>query len=145
MNRPIFYPKLNDRVIGIITNKTGDGYSLDISIKFTSNLGSTRLGELGQLEFNGCSKRNRPHLEAGDVVFSRVNGLSKWLPYSLTCKSTTCKKDWTSGENPLSQLKDGIVFDVPLEVCSKLRKTKSIFESLKNYSSFEIVIGVNGR
>ena len=83
-----YFPSVGDNVIGVIKFRDADNYYLDIN--------SSSEGSLGQLEFNGATKRNKPNLQLGDVVLSHVVESNKYLPPKLSCMSTN-DKDWTTG------------------------------------------------
>ena len=59
-----YIPEKNHFVVGIIKNRAGDNYIVDINGPVDATLGN--------LEFDGASKRNRPNLNTGDLVFARV-------------------------------------------------------------------------
>ena len=49
--------------------------------------------------FEGATKRNKPELKIGDVVYCRVSLAHKDLETELTCISASgSKKGWSSGE-----------------------------------------------
>lgn len=100
---------------------------------------------LDSVEFNGATKRNKPNLKVGDVIFAKVASVNKFMAPVLTCKSKTCKKDWTSGESTYGDLKGGVDLTVHPQVLELLRRDKSLFEQLKKHVSFEIAVGSNYR
>ena len=100
---------------------------------------------LDSVEFNGATKRNKPNLKVGDVVFAKVASVNKFMAPVLTCKSKTCKKDWTSGESTYGDLKGGVDLTVHPHVLELLRRDKSVFEQLKKHVGFEIAVGSNYR
>lgn len=86
-----YTPKTGDQVVGIIEDKGGDFYRVNICS------GATAL--LNRLGFEGASKRNKPELKVGDVVYCRVSLANKHLDTELTCISSSgVKKGWSSGE-----------------------------------------------
>jgi len=132
-----YIPKKDDRVIGIITKRQGEAYNL--------NIGADKESVLGILEFDGASKRSKPSLEVGDIVYCRVVSINKYLPYKLSCKCPSNKKDWASGDATYSQLKDGLEIDVSTRFVKKLLNDSTIFDALKKYISFEVALGVNNK
>lgn len=56
--------ELGDRVIGIVMRKMGDDFSVDI--------GCPNLAILNYLSFEGASKKNRPDIQAGDVIYATI-------------------------------------------------------------------------
>lgn len=86
-----YVPKIGDQVVGIIEDKGGDFYKVNILS------GSTAL--LNRLAFEGASKRNKPEYKVGDVVYCKVKLAHKHLDTELTCISSSgVKKGWSSGE-----------------------------------------------
>ena len=72
-----YLPEVNHFVIGTIKNRTGESFIVDINAPLD--------GTLGGLEFDGASKRNRPNLSSGDIVFARIAEFSKFLGAKLSC------------------------------------------------------------
>lgn len=64
-------------VIGIVTARLADAYRID--------LGSNSTAVLNSSGFEGATKKNRPNLLVGDVVFARVSVASKDLEPELVC------------------------------------------------------------
>ena len=90
-NRKRYFPRTDDQVVGIIEDRGGDFYKVNI---FS---GSSAL--LSRLAFEGASKRNRPELKRGDVIYARVSLAHRDLDVELTCISASgSKKEWTTGE-----------------------------------------------
>lgn len=59
---------------------------------------------LGGLEFDGATKRNKPNLNPGDLVFSRVSEYSKFIGAKLSCLNSGY-----SAKNVLNELKGGTI------------------------------------
>jgi exosome complex component RRP40 len=77
--------------VGIIEERTSDYYKV--------NIFSGAPAVLNRLSFEGASKRNKPELKVGDVVYCRVSMAHKDIDTELSCTSTSgVKKDWSSGE-----------------------------------------------
>jgi exosome complex component RRP40 len=77
--------------VGIIEDKGGDFYRVNIL--------SGSAAMLNRLNFEGASKRNKPELRVGDIVYCKVSLAHKHLDTELTCISTSgIKKGWSSGE-----------------------------------------------
>lgn len=106
---------------------------------------SSQYAVLDSIEFNGATKRNRPNLKVGDLIYAKVASVNKYTAPTLTCKSKTCKKDWTSGESTFGELKTGMVFPLHPTQCERIKQDRTFFEMLKRYVSFEIAIGANYR
>ena len=79
-----------DLVIGRIVDRQGEHYRIDIGDRFDALL--------QYYDFEGATKRNRPILESGDLIYARVSHSSVNSNAMLTCKSANNKKTWSSGE-----------------------------------------------
>ena len=53
-----------ENVIGVVTAKTGDLFRVDI--------GTSQPASLSYLAFEGATKRNRPNVNIGDIVYAKV-------------------------------------------------------------------------
>lgn len=90
-NKRFYEPVINDQIIGIIEERAGDYYKVNIS--------SSSIALLNRLSFEGATKRNRPELKHGDVIYTRVLSCHKHLDTELTCiASSSSRRDWSSGE-----------------------------------------------
>lgn len=110
-----------------------------------SNKDGSQLAVLDSVEFNGATKRNKPNLKVGDLIYAKIASVNKFTAPVLTCKSKTCKKDWTSGESTFGELKHGLALSLHPTQCERLKQDKAIFEMLKKYVSFEVAFGANFR
>lgn len=61
-------------------------------------------GVLGSLEFDGATKRNKPNLNPGDLVYTRVSEYSKFIGAKLSCLNSGY-----SAKNALGELKNGMI------------------------------------
>jgi len=133
-----YIPYAEDRVIGIITRVNSFFYEVEIK--------GPSLGLLGTLEFEGATKRNRPDLKVGDIVFCRVSVSNRDMQPILSCKSPSFNKSWVSGEALFVELKGGFMFDCSLNWAHRLNRIKSPhLKYLSTFFPFEVAIGVNGR
>jgi exosome complex component RRP40 len=88
----IYIPKTGDQVVGIVEDRGGDFYKINIF-----SAASTAI--LNKLSFEGATKRNKPELKRGDVVYARISLADKDVDTELTCLSSSgVKKEWSSGE-----------------------------------------------
>lgn len=60
-----YMPEKNHFVIGVIKNKIGENFLVDLNAPLD--------GTLPGLDFDGATKRNRPNLSNGDFVYARVS------------------------------------------------------------------------
>lgn len=75
----------------VLQDRGGDFYRVNI---FS---GSSAI--LNKLSFEGATKRNKPELKKGDVIYARVTLAHKDLDTELSCMSSSGpKKEWSSGE-----------------------------------------------
>jgi len=82
-NKKYYIPKIGDQVIGIIEDKGTDYYRVNIF----NGVNNSAL--LGRLAFEGATKRNKPELKKGDIIYARVQMAHKDLDTELTCLSNT--------------------------------------------------------
>ncbi|KAJ9656180.1 exosome non-catalytic core subunit rrp40 [Neophaeococcomyces mojaviensis] len=99
---------------------------------------------LSHFAFEGASKKTRPQLKNGDLVYARVAFAQKNMEIELTCVNPS-----TGKADGLGQLNDGMVFDVSLQLADRLLKKQlaSLMEELGNKipGGFELVVGKNGK
>jgi exosome complex component RRP40 len=115
-----YFPKVNDQIIGIIEEKGGDYYTVNIFSGYNHCL-------LNRLSFEGATKRNRPELKKGDVVYCRVviapNGSDNigGEIVELSCISSTgSTKEWSSGETVFGVVSQGLVIHVNSNTARRL-------------------------
>ena len=109
---------INDRIVGIVMDRIGstdegggDLYRIDIN--------AAHYGILSNFEFAGATKRNKPILQSGQIVYCRVlNDTSSIMaqtthePILLSCMNGPYdigipSKDWTTRENCYGELRNG--------------------------------------
>lgn len=64
-------------MVGVVTDRGGDNYKV--------NIGSPAPALLNRLAFEGATKRNKPTLKAGDVIYARVITANKHMDTELSC------------------------------------------------------------
>jgi len=135
------------QVIGIVTGRNQDHYHL--------NIFASRPAILSTVGFEGATKRNKPNLKVGEVVYCRVVdwGVCEGMEGDVivTCiegnssGGTTGKKDWMTSECIYGELKDGVTFVVPLFYALELLRPKNVcLNELGMMIPFEIAVGMNG-
>lgn len=102
-----YMPAVNDTVIGVVVDKSSESYRLNIGSRcviprklfcdseaflcgdFTAPacLVCSCLANLGALSFDGATKRNKPSLAVGALVFARVEACDPDLEPEVTCKA----------------------------------------------------------
>lgn len=129
-----YIPSRGETVIGTVVQKAGDIFRIDI--------GANELSALPYLSFEGATKKNRPDVQVGDLVFAKILVANKDFETELICMDSMGKKQ------RLGVLRDGFVFDCEISTARKLRNNDSELMKLipKNINvPLDIVIGMNGR
>ncbi len=133
-----YSPKEEDIVIGIITQKTYEAYKVNIL--------ASKEASLNSIDFQGATRKTKPNLNVGDAVFALVEKENKYSNATLTCKSSTNSKGWSSGESTYGELKGGKIYDYNRYLCLKLLDNKEFIYRLKEcVKGLKIKIGYNGR
>lgn len=137
-NKKRYTPKVGDQVVGIIEDRGGDFYVVNI---FT---GTHCI--LNRLSFEGATKRNKPELKKGDAIYARVLTADRDCDVELTCISTSgIKKEWSSGETIYGSLAAGLVLQVSTGYAKKLLKPDNVcLNALGKAFVYEAAIGMNG-
>ncbi|KAG9051684.1 exosome non-catalytic core subunit rrp40 [Tulasnella sp. UAMH 9824] len=128
-----YVPAPQESVVGIITNRSGEGYRVDIAGAHTAYLDS--------LSFEGASKRNKPNLKVGSIVYARVSLAHKDMEPELECFDANTRKADGFGE-----LKEGFMVQCSLRLCRRLfDQSYFLLPTLGAKFQMEIVLGLNGR
>lgn len=132
-----FYnPSIGDVVLGTVTNKTADFYKIDINTYANALLNT--------IDFEGASKKNKPNLNNGDLVFAKVYKTNKFDAPLVTCISGN-GKSWSSGEAEFGPVKSGHLFKVPLKyVQLYVFLSETLISRIYDAVDFEHYIGMNG-
>lgn len=128
-----YVPSRGENVVGIVTQKSGDIYKIDI--------GASEQATLSYLAFEGATKKNRPDLQIGDVVYAKLLIAGRDMEPELVCVDSQGK------ENELGVLSsDGMVFTCSLSLVRKLLNPDCpLFKLLGRNQAYEIAVGMNGR
>ncbi|XP_013197437.2 exosome complex component RRP40 [Amyelois transitella] len=127
-----YVPSRGENVIGIVVQKAGDIFRVDV--------GGSCPASLSYLSFENATKKNRPEVQIGDVVYAKMLVASKDMEPELVCVDSTGKK------GRMGVLCDGFVFKCSLNLVRKiLNPNCPLLNSLKNEWPFEIAAGMNGR
>ncbi|CRG85696.1 hypothetical protein PISL3812_02722 [Talaromyces islandicus] len=147
-----YLPTVNDLVIAQVHRSSQDFHHCIITPH-------APFAVLGQLAFEGASKKTRPNLRQGDLVYARVLsvGVGAGTEVELTCVNPATGKAEPGGLGPLT---GGMVFDISTGLAARLMKAGSSSSSaeaasvvaleelgkkLENKGGFEIAVGRNGR
>lgn len=129
-----YIPCRGETVIGTVVQKAGDIYRVDI--------GASDLACLPYLAFEGATKKNRPDVNVGDIVFAKLLNASKDYESELICVNSYGQK------HKLGALNGGFVFDCSINLVRKLlNENGNLFRAIKKEIQvpLEIVVGMNGR
>jgi exosome complex component RRP40 len=102
---------------------------------------------LPQLAFEGVTKKTKPQLAPGSLVYAKITSASKHMEPEIACfNSSTGKSDG------MGELKGGMVFDISLKMARRLLMAKQkeeggiwVLEEIATKISFEVAVGRNGR
>ena len=136
-----YVPVLGDHVIGVVAEKHADEYRVD--------LGAAAPATLPVLSFDGATKRNRPHLAVGALVYARVVVANKDMDPEISCAAPpgVSSRDWVTRESLFGELLGGYSFDCPSGLCRAMAADAPcpLLEALGAVAAFEVAVGVNGR
>lgn len=86
-----YFPRVGDQVLAIVEGTGGDFYSMNV---FS---GSNVI--MNRLAFDGATKRNKPELKRGDIIYARVQAANPDSEAELSCTVLAGpKKEWSTGE-----------------------------------------------
>lgn len=136
--RKRYMPHEGDNIVAIIEDRQGDYYKAEIR--------SGALAYLPRLAFDGATKRNRPDLKRGQVIYCRVSKAFIDSDTELTCTSkSSTLKDWNQGESVYGPVQEGLIVSVTLQFAKDLlRPDNVLLNVLGRYFAFEVAIGLNG-
>lgn len=149
-----YIPTPNDLVIAQIHHSSAESFHCMITPHTPHAL-------LAQLAFEGATKKTRPILKQGDLVYARVSsiGVSAGAEVELTCVNPATGKAEPGGLGPLT---GGMVFDVSTGLAARLTRASSskgesedgvaglvvldeLGAKLESLGGFEIAVGRNGK
>ncbi|KAJ7695658.1 hypothetical protein B0H17DRAFT_930203 [Mycena rosella] len=128
-----YVPAPQESVIGVIIQKAGEGFRVDI--------GSAQPASLNELAFEGATKRNKPNLKIGNLVYARISLAHKDMEPELECFDAQTRKSEGFGE-----LKGGFMVRCSLGMCRQLLDPKHFLLPLLGARfPLDAAVGVNGR
>ncbi|XP_043915297.1 exosome complex component RRP40 [Protopterus annectens] len=128
-----YVPVKGEYVIGIVTAKAGDIFRVDI--------GGSEQASLSYLAFEGATKKNRPNVQVGDLVYAQFLVANKDMEPELVCIDSVGRSVGMGVIGP-----GGLMFKVSLGLARKLLSPScDIISELGKVHQFEMVIGMNGR
>lgn len=127
-------------IIAIVHHSSTDWYHCAVTPH-------TAFALLPQLAFEGATKKTRPQLTSGSLIYARILSSSKHLDPEIACYNPSTGKSEGMGE-----LKGGMVFDISLGMARRLLLSKQreeggliILDELAGELAFEIAVGRNGK
>jgi len=121
-------------VIGIVRSKGSLHVRVDIN--------SADLASLSLLAFEGASKRNKPNLNVGDLVYAKVLSASEHIEAELVCVNSNGKCDGLG----LIGDKGGNLITLSIDTTRVLLSSQcDLLEKLGQLYRYEIALGMNGR
>ncbi|KAG6816040.1 hypothetical protein H0H87_009106 [Tephrocybe sp. NHM501043] len=128
-----YVPAPQESVIGVIVQKVGDGFRVDI--------GSAHSASLDGLAFEGATKRNKPNIKIGCLVYARVSLAHKDMEPELECFDAQTRKAEGFGE-----VRGGFLVRCSLRMCRDLLDSKHFLLPLLGARfPLEAAVGINGR
>ncbi|KAF8517344.1 exosome complex exonuclease RRP40 [Gautieria morchelliformis] len=130
-----YVPAPQEGVIGVVTARAGGGEAYRVDI------GSAHPAQLDGLAFEGATKRNRPILKVGSLVYARVSLAHKDMEPELECFDAQTRKSEGFGE-----LKGGFMVKCSLGMCRLLLNARHfLLPLLGSTFPLEVAVGTNGR
>ncbi|KAL1305648.1 hypothetical protein AAFC00_007242 [Neodothiora populina] len=133
-----YLPSVGDLVIATVHHSSTDTYHCSLTPH-------TPLVLLGQLSFEGATKKTRPQLNPGNLVYARVAKADKWSDVEIECVNPSTGK--SDGMGPL---KGGMMFEVSNAFARRLMMGAGkggvvLLEEIGERVRFEVAVGRNGR
>ncbi|ODA78681.1 hypothetical protein RJ55_06063 [Drechmeria coniospora] len=136
-----YIPRVGELVIGTVHKSTADVYYVHLSDHTAPVL-------LPQLSFEGASRKTRPVLAPGALVYARVSLANKHMDAEIECVSAATGK--SDGLGPLS---GGMLFHISLDMSRRLMMPKPaeagkvvVLDELAGLGlHFDTATGRNGR
>ncbi|KAL0221741.1 hypothetical protein RCL1_001595 [Eukaryota sp. TZLM3-RCL] len=127
-----YIPTTHDLVIGVVTDRLNENFRVEI--------GYSEYATLPYSEFESISKKNRPDIPIGGLVYCRVSLAGCNVEIELSCLSPQNKPEG------FGHLIGGYLVDVSIPFARELLKSKStLLDSIAGIIKYEIAIGVNGK
>ncbi|KAJ1887828.1 exosome non-catalytic core subunit rrp40 [Kickxella alabastrina] len=132
-NKRRYVPAESEPVLGVIVARHGEGYRVDI--------GSAHDALLPLLAFEGATKRNKPNLALGTLVYARVAVANSLMDPEIECFNSKTGKAEGYGE-----MAEGLMFKCSLGLARRLMDSRApVLGALGAGVPFEVAVGLNGR
>lgn len=138
LNSGRYLPSVGDLVIATVHHSSTDIYHCSLTPH-------TPLALLGQLSFEGATKKTRPQLGPGSLVYARVLKADKWSDVEIECVNPSTGK--SDGMGPL---KGGMLFTLTNSFARRLmigagKGGVVLLEEIGEKVRFEVAVGRNGK
>ena len=133
-------PQPGDSVVCQITNRNPETYVCTL-------LTSYHLCALPVLSFEGATKRSKPNLKVGTLIYAKVVQSDRHSEPELTCVDPRTGKSEGLGELRVGEREEGIctIFNVSIGLAtSLLSPSHPLLKTLSSHFTFEVAIGHNG-
>ncbi|XP_072172671.1 exosome complex component RRP40-like [Diadema setosum] len=128
-----YVPAKGDKVLGIVTQKAGDIFRVDI--------GGSAQAILSYLAFEGATKRNRPNVQVGDVLYAKLLVANRDMEPELVCIDSSGRSQDLGSVGT-----EGFMFQCTLGLVRRLLSPDwPLIRLLGERIPFEIALGMNGR
>ncbi|KAL4235997.1 Exosome component 3 [Mactra antiquata] len=128
-----YVPVRGESVIGIVCAKAGDVFRVDI--------GGSEQASLSYLSFESATKRNRPDVKVGDIVYAKLLVANKDMEPELVCIDSTGR---SSGMGVIGR-NGGFLYKCSLNLIRKILSTNCpLLSRLGKQIPFETTVGMNG-
>ncbi|KAK8201955.1 exosome non-catalytic core subunit rrp40 [Zalaria obscura] len=133
-----YLPHVGDLVVATVHHSSTDTYHCALTAH-------TPYALLGQLSFEGATKKTRPILASGALVYARVSKADKWSDVELECVHPA-----TGKSDGLGPLKGGMLFEISLGLARRLMMGSGkggvvLLEEIGEKIRFEVAVGRNGK
>ena len=133
-----YIPHTSDLVIASVHHSSTDYFHCTITTHTSQAL-------LAHLAFEGATKKTRPQLSSGTLVYARVIRADIHSETEIACYNPSTGKSEGMGE-----LKDGMLYDVSLGMARRLLMKSSqgqivFLDELADKIAFEVAVGRNGK
>lgn len=133
-----YLPHVGDLVVATVHHSSTDTYHCSLTPH-------TPFALLGQLSFEGATKKTRPVLNYGALVYARVSKADKWSDVEIECVNPS-----TGKSDGLGPLKNGMLFDVSPTLARRMMMGAGkggvvLLEEIGEKVRFEVAVGRNGK
>ncbi|KJE97241.1 exosome component 3 [Capsaspora owczarzaki ATCC 30864] len=127
-----YVPAKDELVVGIITDRMGEAFKVDI--------GAAASASLSFLAFEGATKRNRPNLAIGALVYGKLAVANKDMEPEMVCIDAA---DKAAG---MGELTGGYLIHISSGLTRRLlSRDPAVLIALGKHFALETAIGLNGR